>query len=81
MKDKKKAPPFEKTKLTFIGEAPAHDELTDDFKQASINLAEQMAQIADDGHPTEGGFTGHGIRIRHGIFGVRDFHHNHYRAC
>ena len=72
-KDNKKRPPFEKTKLTFIGEAPPFHELANDFKQASINLAERMAEVADEGHPTEGGFTEQGIRVRHGIFGVSDF--------
>jgi len=70
-----KSPPFEKTKLTFIGEAPAHLELANDFKQASINLADRMAEVANKDHPSEGGFTGQGIRIRHALFGVSNSLH------
>lgn len=68
--NREKQPPYEKTKLTFIGAAPAYGPLIDDFKKANANLTAHMDEIADKNLETEGGFTDEGIRVRHGIFGV-----------
>ena len=56
-----RSPPFEKTKLTFIGEAPPYLEFADDFKRARDNLANLIAEVANDDRQTEGGFTEQGI--------------------
>ena len=70
---RKKSPPFEKSKITLVGEAPPYEDYANDFEKAKATLGELISQIEDKSKRTEGGFAGTGIRIRHGIFAVGTF--------